>query len=534
METFLGALGHLVLGVLQGFDRLVFRGHLRQLSYELGMECYLSANRVLLKDFKAHAIERTAELINASLAEAYRLNRPVSYLSSSKTSKEEEAHRIAVRDQIHEGLICVFKCVEPCWTFEVHRNRERKMLELKGKQGKCSFLYHYYMHPVFGFMHARVQTWFPYPVQVCLNGREWLARQMDRAGLSYQRRDNKFLDVGDFAKAQTLLDRQLRESWPRRLGEILHRIHPAHPVLLGRLPVDYYWSVYQSEWASDVIFRSGADVERLFPQWVRHAITTYRSTDVLRFLGRSVPLSGQVHKGFQGEVTSDLQRREEGLRVKHWVNGNSLKAYDFHGDDVAGNAVGGVRFETTINNPEEFKVYRTSEADPNGKMGWRILRKGIADLHRRAQVSQAANDRYAAAMASMHQTTPVKEVAGPLCQPAKAPGTKRPRKMRALNPLGADDGALLEVISDPKYAVAGLRNRDLVAALYSKPAANPKEQRRRSARATRLIRLLRAHGLLQKMPKSHLYQVSANARKTLAALLAARNANAEYLTTNAA
>jgi hypothetical protein len=253
METFLGALGHLVLGVLHGFDRLVFRGHLRQLSYERGMECYLSANRVLLKDFKAHVIERTAELIDASLAEAHRLNRPVPYLSSSKTSKEDEARRIAVQDQIHEGLICVFKCVEPCWTFEVHRNRERRMLELKGKQGKCSFLYHYYMHPVFGFMHARIQTWFPYAIQVCLNGREWLARQMDRAGLAYQRRGNKFLDVGDLAKAQSLLDRQLRESWPRRLGEILHRIHPTHPHLLGRMPVDYYWSVYQSEWASDDI-----------------------------------------------------------------------------------------------------------------------------------------------------------------------------------------------------------------------------------------------------------------------------------------
>lgn len=534
METFLAVFRHLVLGVLHGFDRLVFRGHLRPLSYGHGMECYLSANHVLLKDFADHAKERTTQLIDASLADARRLKRPIVYLNSSQISKEEAARKIAERDQIHEGLIGVFKVVEPCWTFEAHRNRDRKMLELQGKQGRCAYLYHYFIHPVFGFMHARIQTWFPFAVQVCLNGREWLAQQLDRAGLSYQRRGNKILDVEDFAKAQALLDRQLREPWPRRLGEILGRIHPAHPDFLGRLPVDYYWSVFQSEWASDVVFRARADVERLFPQWVRHAITTYRSTDVLRFLGREVPLSGQVRKGFQGEVTSDLCRREEGVRVKHWVNGNSLKAYDFPGAAAAGCAVGGVRFETTINNPAEFKVYRTSEADPEGEKGWRILRKGIADLHRRAEVSQAANDRYAAAMAAMHQTTPVKEVAEPLCQPAKAPGIKRPRRVRALNPLGKDDGALLEAISDPQHAVAGLRNRDMVAAMYPKPAGTPEEQRRRSARVTRLLRLLRAHGLLQKVPKTHRYQVSADARKKLAALLAARNANAEYLTTNAA
>jgi hypothetical protein len=76
MKTFLATFGHLVLGVLHGFDRLVFRGHLRQLSYAHGMDCYLSANRVLLKDFKAHAKERTAMLIDASLAEARRLQRP--------------------------------------------------------------------------------------------------------------------------------------------------------------------------------------------------------------------------------------------------------------------------------------------------------------------------------------------------------------------------------------------------------------------------------------------------------------------------
>src|SRR5205823_14379715 len=109
------------------------------LSYAHGMDCYLSANRVLLKEFETHAIERTRTLIDASLAEAQRLQRPTPYLNSSGISKEEEARRIAERDQVRDGLICVFKCLEPCQTFEIHRNRERKMLELRAKRGKCSF-----------------------------------------------------------------------------------------------------------------------------------------------------------------------------------------------------------------------------------------------------------------------------------------------------------------------------------------------------------------------------------------------------------
>jgi hypothetical protein len=525
MKTFLAAFGHLVLGVLHGFDRLVLRGHLRQLSYAHGMDCYLSANRVLLKEFKGHALERTATLIDASLAEARRLQRPTPYLNSSGISKEEEARRIAERDQVRDGLICVFKCVEPCWTFEVHRNRERKMLELRGKQGKCSFLYHYFMHPLFGLMHVRVQTWFPYPMQVCLNGREWLARQLDQAGLRYARRDNKFTDVEDFAKAQALLDQQVRTPWPQRLDELTRQVHPAHPRLLGRLPVNYYWSVYQSEWASDVVFRARTNVEKLFPAWVRHAITTYQSADVMRFLGRAVPLSGHVRQGFDGEVSSNVCRREEGVRIKHWVNGNSIKMYDC--DRV-------VRIETTINNAEEFKSYRASETDPQGEKQWRTMRRGVADLHRRAEVSQAANERYAAATAAIRETTPLKEVAEPLCRRVPAPGKKRERKVRALNPLSAEDAVLLTAVNDPKHTVSGLRNRDLVAMLYTQPARTKQEQRRRSARVTRLLRLLRAHGILQKVPKTHRYQVTAAARKTLTALVAVRDANTEFLTINAA
>jgi hypothetical protein len=525
MKTLLAAVGHLVLGVLHGFDRLVFRGHLRQLSYAHGMDCYLSANRVLLKNFKAHAIERTATLIEASLAEAKRLQRPMPYLNSSSISKEEEARRIAARDQVREGLICVFKCVEPCWTFEVHRNREGKQLELRGKQGKCAFLYHYYLHPDFGLMHVRVQTWFPYAMQVCLNGREWLARQLDQAGMSYARRDNKFTDVEDFGKAQALLDQQVRTPWAKRLNEIARQVHPSHPQLLGRLPVDYYWSVYQSEWASDVVFQTRAEVEKRFPQWVRHAITTYQSADVMRFLGRAVPLNGKVRQGFEGQVSSNVCRREEGIRIKHWVNGNSIKMYDC--DRV-------VRIETTVNQAGEFKSFRASETDPQGEKQWRPMRRGVADLHRRAEVSQAANERYAAATAAIQETTPLKKVAEPLCQRVPAPGQTRARKVRALNPFSVDDAALLEAVSDPKHTVSGLRNRDLVAMLYAQPARAKQEQRRRSARVTRLIRLLRAHGILQKVPKTHRYQMNAKARNAVTALLAARNANAEFLISNAA
>jgi len=90
------------------------------------------------------------------------LGRPVKYLTSSQVSKEAIARGIAVKEGIRDGLVCVLTCVEPCGSFEIHRNRDTQKLELERRFRKCLFLYHYWMHPVFGCMHARIQSWFPF------------------------------------------------------------------------------------------------------------------------------------------------------------------------------------------------------------------------------------------------------------------------------------------------------------------------------------------------------------------------------------
>jgi hypothetical protein len=171
---------------LGGWDRLVVRGELRVLYAENGgMNQFLKSNKILFKDFGKFLDQTTRRLRAASMAAALELNRPVLYVRSPKSSKEEIAREIARRDDISEGLICVLKCVEPCMSFSMAPNGKTKELDLKLEQRQCLHLYHYWMHPVFGFMHGRIQTWFPFRMQMCLNGREWLGRQMDVAGLQY-------------------------------------------------------------------------------------------------------------------------------------------------------------------------------------------------------------------------------------------------------------------------------------------------------------------------------------------------------------
>jgi hypothetical protein len=517
MKSFLRRFAELVVGVLSGFDRVVFKGRLPQLYSPEGMNCYASANHINRKQFKAHAREVTQRVLQASLVESAKATGRFQYLSSGKVSKDEAARVIRERHPLDRGLAALLQCVEPCWTFDTKSIQQR--LTIAGEPGKCSALYHYYVHPRFGWMYVRLQTWFPFEIQIGLNGREWLAHQMDRAGLKYARSDNKFVGVEDWWRAQQLLQAQLRTNWVNEFDALVREVHPLHPHHLGRLPLRYNWTVHQSEWATDVAFSSRDVLEEWYKRWVRHGFLNYASLDVLRFLGRS-----RLDPKVLADIHSDVRPFDESVRLKHYVNGNSLKMYDH---------LNVLRVETTINNPKEFRSYRAAVGDPDGPKDWRVLQRGVADLHRRAQVSQGGCDRYFEALAGVAATATLEELVTPWCCRVKEPGPGG-RQVRALNPFAPDDLALLTAISDPKWLLNGLRNRDLAESLYGEEPDNPRECQRRSARVSRLLRLLRAHGIIQKVPKTYRYQVCAKARDRILALLAARTANPKQFTAKAA
>jgi hypothetical protein len=526
MQKFIEKLGSRMQGVISGADRLVLRGSLRAIQYRFGMMGYLWHKQVPLKAFGKHAEQLTRQIKEASLVEAQRLQRPVEYLNSSKIDKKAKAEQIAMREGIEDGLICVLSCVEPCLSFEVGPNPENKRLELKHRLRKCLFFYHYWMHPLLGFMSARIQTWFPFQVQVYLNGREWLARQMKHAGVEYIRQENCFPWVADYARAQALMDEQLKTAWPRELGAIGQRLNPLQEEIFDQFPADYYWSVAESEWATDVGLRGGVELRKLFPQLVEHGMLHFSSSDVLRLLGHPVTAQGKVHGNFQGEITTDLKRRAEGARVKHRVNQNAVKMYD-KAHRTAGSVL---RIEMTMNNQKAFRVYRPNQGEPQGEKKWRRMRRGLADLHRRAEVSQQVNERYLDALASVDDSARLHEILSPV---EKRKRWKQ-RPVRALHPFSVDDSALLEIVSRGEFMIAGLCNRDVRDRLFPSPTSDPREVKRRSALVSRKLCLLRAHGILHKVKGRNLYQVSQSGRTILTMFLLARQARANQLMKKAA
>ncbi len=514
VDKFLSRYGSLVTGVLSGFDRIVFHGTLQPLIRKLGMYYFLKDAGVQLLDFKRFATKTTAMIKKAALAEADRLERPVKYLTGAKASKDKLAREILANQPVEQGLICVFTTLEQCMTFEYQRSQDRTERGLKLYPGKCLHIYKYLLHPVFGFMSVRLQTWFPFNIQVCMNGREWLARQLVRKGRTdFKRVGNCFPWIADFNLAQRLMDQQRTTDWPRVLTRIARSVNPAHPKIFRSSPMDYYWSAYQTEWATDVVFRSPRTLADVYPHLIRFAMFHFQSPDVMRFLAEKAP------GNFTGEIVTTFKDRAEGVRIKHWLRGNSIKMYDKAGSVL--------RVETTIGETEDFKVFRPKTGGPNDQLEWLPLRKGVADLHRRSEISHRSNTVYLEALSAAEDVTPCAKLFDAVSSHAV---DARGRRVRALRLNDPTDVALLQAVARGEFSTSGFRNRDIRHRLYSDLASlTQAEQRTLTARTGRLLRILRIHGLIYKIQKTNRYRLSAQGQLLTAALHASRNANVHQL-----
>jgi hypothetical protein len=340
MKAFLLAFASAIHGVLSGFDRIRFRGTQRHLVYPDGLDQLLWREHVLLKNFAEYATATTHRIWNEIEGHAKKQGLAIHFVPSASQSKEDLAARLANEAGRREGLVAVLSAVEPCRTFFVRKSHAKGRLELRTRTGKCLHYYHYFRDPVLGPGHVRLQTWFPFNVFVCVNGREMLANRLSREGMAFRQRDNCFSWVEDVASAQRFLDEAVSMPWTAELTRVVDLSHPSWRSWPG-LDRAYYWSAEQTEWATDVMFRSQKELSRLVPSWIEHSLTTLGCSDVMRFLGHHVNKTGAINGHYRGEVGTDVVGRPEGARVSFRVNRNGVKFYDKQGSVL--------RVETTIN-----------------------------------------------------------------------------------------------------------------------------------------------------------------------------------------
>ena len=499
MEKFLERYDSKISGVISTFDRMIFKGHILSFFQKGNRHHYLFQEKVLFKDFGKYAKNVSGEIKDKARELSDKEGRPLIPLDSSRIRKEDVARKIQEEEGIKEGLICVITIVEPCVSFDTRGNRETGKLEVVIRERRCLFLYFYYQHKEFGFMHVRIQTWFPFQIQIYINGREWLCKRLDSEGIGYQRYDNSIIQVDDVKRAQEIAERFVNVNFAKAFDALSRQINPVLPRVKKVFSKGYYWVLDQGEYATDVMFKERQSLTEIYPELVEHALVNFNASDVMTFLGRK--LTGN----FQGEIITDTKKRPQGVRIKHRMKKNSLKMYD------KGSVL---RVETTINNPREFKIYRKVERYGKKVMRWVPMGKSVFNLYRYAEVSKSANERYLGALSAV---VPLHDCVKELEQLAQ-PVHDGQNRHSGFNPLSPEVTKVFEAVLDGAHSINGFRNKDVRNQLFG-DTRSAKELKKMSSKITRIIRKLRVHGLISKIPRSTRYKVTEKGYRILSASL---------------
>jgi len=506
-------------GILHGFDRLLFSGHLTSFFPTKGIYYYLSQTGIRLTGYKAFMDQQTKQLRQHMEQLASTSNVKISYINNSWTSKEQVAKAALSKHPTKQGLIAIISSQEVSYSFSLIPNKLKKELEVKKQLRKHLHYYCYYMDPEFGWMFAKIQSWYPFTMQVYVNGKEWLKRALDKANITYESYDNSLTYVSDLKKAQTIANQLVQKKWDRFLNVFANKLNP-HLAQIQSVFNDhgYKWSLQQCEYASDVLFKERVVLENIYPALVKHATYFKGGEDIYFFFGRN------LHHKSTKEVTGNTKRFSQGFRVKHHLDRNSIKMYDKHSV---------LRVETTINNPRSFKVYKTATRKGKKTKAWVPMGKAVSNLYRYAQIARSANTKY---LNSLTAVNPPDNLDKDLERISTTVSVKNKnnnmQRFSAINLLSKSTCLVLEAINDGRFCIQAFSNKNLRDLLiekgfFGKNKPDARQLKKWSNKVTRLIAKLRAHKLLKKISRSFKYQLTKLGQKICVKILAFKNIQLE-------
>jgi hypothetical protein len=178
-----------------------------------------------------------------------------------------------------------------------------------------------------------------------------------------------------------------------------------------------------------------------------------------------------------------------------------------------------LRIETVINRPYRFRVLRRVTA-PRGRkrVRWMRMGKGIGNLWRYVQIGEQANHRYLDALAHVQAKRQAVSELEELCASRFVAGQRRPR----FNPVSSDDARLFQAVMAGEHLIHGFRNHELRQVLFRATTRSQQEETRRRQRVCRLVRKLRAHRLVARVPGQRLYRVTARGARVMGAVIRMR------------
>ena len=488
-------------GIFSTFDRMIINGYILPLQNPRLFQFYLIQNNIKFVDFKDFAEQQTTSLCNHIDNFIKEHDVTLQYLKSGKEDKQALANKALTQTNNKIGLIAAFSAVELCRTSTIKAKHETQKLEPSIKDTKCKHYYLYFNDEEFGLMFFKLQTWFPYNVQIYINGREYCSKIFNKNNIQYEMYNNSFSSIDDFEKAQALADNILNQKLSASFDGLANKINNLLPNIKETLNHSYYWCIDQCEFATDINFKSREDLSIFYKKLVETSYFTFNSEDIYSFFGRNI---NYIHTFTSGDIISDLRNRYQGYRIKFKINENQVKMYD------KGN---NIRIEVTINNPRDFKVMKEKEKMINQKIEtikeWVPMGKSISNLYRYIEISKSIIKRYIEALPEIElDTVPLKSI-----EKVSSRLEVEGKSYSGFNILNEETLNIFCVIANAKYLINGFTNKSIRLEIFNDAS------QKTINKTTRLLVKLRAHGIIKKVAKKNKYYLTTEGRNILNSIL---------------
>jgi len=482
-----------ISGTLSCYDRMIMQGTLPGWCYDQGMTAFFYARQIKIFDYFQFAKALQEKVRENAERIAKENGIEIEFIRKLKTFRKEARIKDIIKKRGEQpGLVHVFTAMEACTSYKPWHDKKTGKTFLKYDSGKCLHYYFYFIDKTFGLCYLRVPTWAPFRLQFYMNGHNWLASKLDKKKIHYDMRENAFLSIDNFDKAQELSDSIKVSDLHRALDGFARKYCP-----VGKeYGLTYHWSTMQVEYATDIVFKKQSDLRALYDQIVRTAIHSVKPENIATFLGR------KLHGNYQGDMGNNFNTRIQGTRIKHHMGASSIKMYDKFGSIL--------RIETTTNDVSEFKHYREVQSrtgDPVHKNA--PMKKNIYSLFDLTAIFKASNRRYLEFISTFDdQSQGIKNL-----ERISKPVDADDRSYKGFNLFSDDDLKLFEVLARGEFNINGFQNKSLRKQLPTMT----------SSTMTRILKRLHIHGIIRKVGKTYKYYVSKLGKAVITAGLAIRN-----------
>lgn len=395
--------------------------------------------------------------------------------------KDEVMHQFLKNFKKTEGVVFIGIAQEKA---TVPRTIRRQFGQGKGSipwidytTAMVNFYYFYCVDEDFGPFFIKFCSYFPYGGKLCINGHEYLKRQLAKRGIDFEDLDNGLLRCADPRIAQRLADEFDEQKIDRFFRKWLKLLPHPFPLKDRKAGYRYQLSILQLECALTQVWKKPVHGREFFEQMIRENIDLGRPEKVQLIFARKMRKATATDGRCRTRIVT------EGVIPSLHVYYKNTHLKQYHKTWNRGAAL---RTETTINNSYDFAVGR--------------LLKNLPTLR---GIGFAANRRLLDLETISHDNQIGAENFEKLHQPVV---TEKGQRASALRFGDARVQALLGVLLLMSLKIEGFRNRQLRPLLAQMLGLRPQEITQ--GKMTYDLRRLRLHGLIERVPKSHRYNIT--------------------------